>query len=96
MNANPTFTATVNASVGRKRQPIDNIGSLPSVVFDPEMLTISEVLLHGSLGTTQSMSVKQAIEKRLLEVAPYGHRVLVFIKSRQLQVRLAHRNINHP
>lgn len=87
-NANPTFTSTVNASVRRKRDPMDNIGAIPSVVFDPEMMMVSHVIVHGNLGSSQHLTAKEAIEKRFIEVILYGHRYCVFIKSHSVQVVL--------
>ncbi|WP_394700268.1 hypothetical protein [uncultured Desulfosarcina sp.] len=88
-NANPTFTSNVNASVRRQRQPMDNLGAVPSISFDPQNLRIQTIAEHGDLGgPIRHWTVRQAVDKRLIEVVPYGHNQIVFIKASRVHVEL--------
>lgn len=87
-SARPTFMSTVTTAIGRQRQPMDQIGSIPSVVFDPEMMMVSHVIVHGSLGSARHLTFKEAVQKRYIEVIMYGHQLCLFIKSRNAQVML--------
>lgn len=87
-NANTTRWNTVNATVRRQRQPMDNLGAVPSVVFDPDFMMVSHVVLHGSLGSAQHLTPKEATQRKLIQTTAYGNQTIIFIKSHAAQVVL--------
>ena len=94
-NAKPTHTQTINASaIGslsrRKGSPIDKLGSIPAVVYDPDMMQVSHVIQHGTglSASAQHLTPKEAVGKKVIEFVEYGDQRLVYIKSRSTQVVL--------
>ena len=89
-NARPTTWNTVNASIRRPPTPMDKLGSIPSVAFDPELMRVSHVAVYGSSleAGGRYLTVEQATQKRLIEVFRYGNQTCVLIKSHSVQVVL--------
>lgn len=87
-NANPTMTSKVLASKRRNRRPTDDIGAIPSLVLDDDLISITQVIAHGTLGTARSMSLSEAVKDGYISIIPYGDKHCVFIKSHSVQVIL--------
>ncbi len=87
-NAKPTFTATINNRGRRVKRPLDPLGSLPAVCYDPRIMRIGSVFLHTEGGQATVMTRKKAINKKLIEIVLYGGKVYVFLKSHRVQINL--------
>ncbi len=89
-NAKPTlWTTEIAPSVGRKRRvsAADKIGSVPSVVFDPDALQIARVVEHSSLsGEAKVLPIKAAEERGLIQLADHGFDKLLLLLSSRVQV----------
>jgi hypothetical protein len=71
----------------RNATTINKAWSLPSVIFDPEVIEISHVFVHSaSSGMAQYMTVQQATDKNLVEIVLSGNHHVALIKSHHVQL----------
>jgi hypothetical protein len=68
--------------------PFDDIGVFPSFVIDPEINNISHIVQHSSMGTANHLTVREAVNMKLITLTAYGDKVAVFLKSSTVQVVL--------
>ncbi|WP_319405800.1 hypothetical protein [uncultured Desulfosarcina sp.] len=84
-NSRPTLGTIENACQPRKT--MGKVWSLPSVIFDPEVIEISHVFIHSaSTGLAQYMTVQQATEKNYVEIVLSGNHHVALIKTHYVQL----------
>lgn len=90
-NANTSLWTTSMGSIRRHlRTRFDKLqGNTPAIIFDPNLTTISHVVVHDLAGGVQFMSIEKAEEKRYVAVEPKGNqKTYVFLLRNPIEVSL--------
>ncbi len=87
-DARPTFTQTVMASHWRTpKTRFEKLkGNTPTVTYDPNLMTVSHVVLHDLVGGAVHMTLKDAEAKRYVAVEPHGFNECVFLLRNSVEV----------
>jgi hypothetical protein len=82
------MTSTTMGSVRRvPKTRLEKLkGTTPCVTYDPNLMTVSHVVVRDLVDSAKHMSLKDAEARRYVAVEPYGYQECVFLLRNSIEV----------